>query len=1456
MKFKKLSRRVLAYSVIFLFFSIGKAGSQCSLACNGSTQVSLDASCEARILYSTISSDQSSCQGGSFVVEIEDEYGLIPDYDNDGFHDVVGKEYCGKTLKARVIDTNSGNVCWGYILIEDKLGPIADCPMSPETVVFNCAEMANYAGPVFTECGDTIAPVLLSETISTLCTPTTIKNITRTYNAVDDKGNVSDEICIVNIQLSRIDFTDIEYPDSYLISNNTDLDCSGNPWDTNNNDYPDPEEVGSPYIVDSSGDTLRLYPFPDVYCNAVVTFDDTVLPKIGCTQKIMRRWTVTEWHCIDGDVDTSVVQTIEITDDQGPDITCGANITISTNTLTGGSHSNHYGDVGCAATLRLTLPTATDNCSDRITFDVLYEGGFVNGYNGTQDVTLPMGHSVVKFTAYDECYNSSDCSVHVNVVDHTPPVAVCDQHTVVSLTTGGEAVVNATSFNDGSYDDCKEHCMLVRRMTPNNCPCKIPEFCDLTYLGNQNGSYYYLSDYEISSDIAKARAAAYGGNLCFFDNYAEEQWVTTEVRKTYAGRFWIGAKRVGNAFHWDDHSFISYSNWASAQPSLGVDDNCVMVTPGNKWNDASCVEEHRYVFEIKDICGFSQIANFCCADAGIEQMVTFRVVDIFGNYNDCMVNVNVQDKLAPTVICPPDRTVDCDQAYDIANLDYFGTATVTDDCGASISSNPIDEVNQCNVGRIVRVFTATDNGGRESTCKQIITFDNDDLFDGNDIRCPRDTTIIGCESPEDLGPDLLGYPIYTSDQCNLVGSDWDDDVYTFNNNNSDACLKILRNWEIVDWCQTNPATGLFPKWYCNQVIKIRNTQKPEFLRGCDPVQVCVYDSECVDGYVELEVEANDDCTLAENLRWRYEIHAGQLGLGPADLNNPIVVNEGDGPIANASGKYPIGSHVVIWTFFDRCGNSVTCNQPFTVQNCKAPTAYCINGLSVDLMPMDLDLDGTIDFGMVELWASDFDAGSYHPCGLDVHLSFSADTSDRNILFDCNTFAQEASSGNYTDVDIWVSVEGPDGIMIQTFCSTYIDVQDNNGACSGLRPVVSVDGSIYTEELENVGNVEVNLEGSSLSDMTNSDGSYAFPNMPTGGAYTINPYSNVDPLNGVSTLDLLTIQKHVLGIEEIASPYRIIAADINKDSELTALDLIELRQLILGIHDDFPNNDSWRFVDKDYEFQDARLPLQEQFTEDYRISSLNSDMNIDFIAIKVGDVNGSINMLRNDEQIEKRNAKKSNIVYSADNLELGENIVVPFYSSSQSLTGYQFALEYNSDLVEIVEVRSSNNTFGQSNYTLDGNVIKLSWNNITPAKVGQEMFEVVCNVKQDIEANELFALSNETLTAEVYSEKGDIAIPVISTMNIEEGFDRLVVYQNTPNPFSIETQVDFNMPNDGLVNISLVDIDGRVIRAERKEYGKGRNTISFYSSDIGGSGIYYLTLEYNEVKETIKMVIVK
>lgn len=60
-------------------------------------------------------------------------------------------------------------------------------------------------------------------------------------------------------------------------------------------------------------------------------------------------------------------------------------------------------------------------------------------------------------------------------------------------------------------------------------------------------------------------------------------------------------------------------------------------------------------------------------------------------------------------------------------------------------------------------------------------------------------------------------------------------------------------------------------------------------------------------------------------------------------------------------------------------------------------------------------------------------------------------------------------------------------------------------------------------------------------------------------------------SALTAFDIVTIQKHILGITELDAEYKKRAADVNSDGKITAFDLVTIRKIILGLIEEFPNN---------------------------------------------------------------------------------------------------------------------------------------------------------------------------------------------------------------------------------------------------------------------------------------------
>jgi hypothetical protein len=185
------------------------------------------------------------------------------------------------------------------------------------------------------------------------------------------------------------------------------------------------------------------------------------------------------------------------------------------------------------------------------------------------------------------------------------------------------------------------------------------------------------------------------------------------------------------------------------------------------------------------------------------------------------------------------------------------------------------------------------------------------------------------------------------------------------------------------------------------------------------------------------------------------------------------------------------------------------------------------------------------------------------------------------------------------------------------------VQANNVGCDDCNP--SISGFIFTEEMIGINNVDLTIDpssGNSIIIGTDTSGTFDLHVEP-GLDYTIVPSKNNNHLNGVTTFDAVKMTRHILNVELLDSPYKMIAADINNSKSITTFDIVVLRKLILNIYTNYPNNTSWRFIPADYVFPNPLNPFEEDFPEVININNLmESQADLNFIGVKVGDLNNS------------------------------------------------------------------------------------------------------------------------------------------------------------------------------------------------------------------------------------------
>ncbi len=702
--------------------------------------------------------------------------------------------------------------------------------------------------------------------------------------------------------------------------------------------------------------------------------------------------------------------------------------------------------------------------------------------------------------------------------------------------------------------------------------------------------------------------------------------------------------------------------------------------------------------KMSNACGpinaeFTNHLDFCCTEMGQSVMVEVRITDIYGNANTCMVETQVEDKLPPQIVCLPDISIHCTDYYDINDLSAFGRVVTkeadrrsivinnkfhngpigidglaTDNCSVTVTER-VEEHIDCHVGHIKRIFIATDPAGHKDSCTQTIFVVNDNPFTAQDIVWPSHYTGGGCRVDQ-LPPLITGSPTYRRQDCANLASTFTDQLFF---SQDSACLKIIREWYVVDWCQfnDNTLTGRWGPYF--QTIKAHNHTAPTFDTPCRDTVFCSYDADCQKGRIQLLATGSDDCSRTSDLVWMYSVDIKKNGT--IDLL---------GQTHEFSGDLPLGTHSILWRVSDPCGNFSECRYDITVVDCKKPTPYCISSLTMSIDAVTED---------AEIWAIDFDNGSTDNCADVSNLVFTfneahpvQDSINKSHYFKVKGISATKQEYDLGQAQRWIptkrssalrftckdipdgveekitvrmSVIEPNGLM--DFCDVELILQDNNSVCPDLKSSLRISGEISTTNGQIPQDVELTArtgEMEYLAQLDERSGTYVFEDLPLESEYLVEAYNDADVIQGVTTLDILTIQRHLLDITPFHSPYQFIAADANNSGSITAADLVSIRRLILGMIDTYPNNTpSWKFIPAENGFNHENNPFS--YTTVHQTNVLSDDLpHLNFVGVKIGDTNFSFrNLLDEDIDVRSKSRTEPHFLYSIDIKDNRQQLVI-------------------------------------------------------------------------------------------------------------------------------------------------------------------------------------------------------
>ena len=357
-------------------------------------------------------------------------------------------------------------------------------------------------------------------------------------------------------------------------------------------------------------------------------------------------------------------------------------------------------------------------------------------------------------------------------------------------------------------------------------------------------------------------------------------------------------------------------------------------------------------------------------------------------------------------------------------------------------------------------------------------------------------------------------------------------------------------------------------------------------------------------------------------------------------------------------------------------------------------------------------------------------------------------------------------------------------------------------------------------------VSVTVEGLSKSINTDDDGNYMFDNLKMYQDYMIQPTTSGPVQDGISTLDLVKIQRHILGMERFNDPYQYIAADVNNSHSVSALDMVELRKLVLGKKNDMIVQGGWKTI------LESSLTHDNIGLEYLQIDDLIENVvDGNFVAVKIGDVSydnsiyalaqsrsaGNLNL----EMIKTSNGVEFKLLndFNISGFQLSLNASVP-----------NLAIE--SDLIEITGL----------NTNIQEELITISWNSNSSQilKKGDALF-----VLNGVELNSSEISISDELIAEAYN----VTLESFN-INIEEkSIENHGHISVSPNPFNNITHVSFTSASEDMAEVKIYNSFGQVVSLFTREISEGVNKFEVDFNKLNTSpqeGIYIIQIVTNSM----------
>ena len=1055
---------------------------------------------------------------------------------------------------------------------------------------------------------------------------------------------------------------------------------------------------------------------------------------------------------------------VTIKDIQKPMVTCLSDIQVSAGTA-------------CARKIANLKPIATDNCG-AVSASFTLSGATQTPVNQLIDsVYFKIGVTKVTWIFADNANNKDTCKYNVTVTETVKPTIICPDNHITIRTS------------DTS-------CTAVKVQLP------LPTYSDNCTLTNDlKFSYSTLGATILSGNATQTSLTLNKG-----DNYINYKITDfSQNSATCSILLTVADSTKPQIF------------CMPAQTYYLADTSCqITLTPAVPIYLDNCGATISYLISGATIKSGSNYISAVLFNKG-QSIITYIATDAANNTKQCTFLATVLDTIKPKIICPNNITANtllasCDEKFTTL------TPSLSDNCSTTglsliykINNNTFAPGNANNINFTTGIntvrYVATDLSANSSACSFTVNI------------VDNVAPIANCKDSVTLILDNTGNATLTSALINNVSMDncTANNLLNFGlSKSSFNCSNLGFNavtLTVKDESQ-NAKT-------CISTVKILNQNANLNL---NPILLPQNESvlNLNDGQITATIQGG-----IGPFTYVWSNNQTTNTISNLTIGNYIVTitDQTSGCATTANTTLVAGKKMLL-----SIGNAIGGQNQSVLVPVKVTRFKNIHRIKATIMLPDqliAQFQSVTDFALTDLDINNFtvnkttislDYTSTNPNGFTL--------ADNQVLFNIKTklvgtigssIAIEIQQNNLlTTVQQYV----PSGLY-----SAPYDVNNNIVSIGNASGFADLAGSIKREDGTTYKGAKVVLSGNKKdSIITAATGVYGF-NVSVGNNQIIKPFNNLSPKNGVTSYDISIIQRHVLGIQYMASNYNRIAADVNADGKISSSDMLEIRLLVLGINPKFANTPSWKFVPEGFVFPTLFTKVnvfQDSLRYDYILQDKN---NGNFVAIKMGDTNGSANSTDSNPVSDRTQSTVLTDLPTANDHE--NTYTVPIYATDFASNAAQLSLNYNQDNFELQDI--DNQDINTSIYKIKEGKINVIWSSpiAKTSSKSNPLTNIVFRKKnKNADINSIEIDKENEMPTKIYNEFGEAFAIQFSSQNVVKNDINIF-----PNPVHNDLNIELESNNASPVTIRIYDIRGALVSENQKDSQKGNNRFHISLEDI-------------------------